>query len=99
VKLCLTLICVGVVLTGCGDSKHGLASIGSSVSGPGSMRATVYARGLTHVSALTLDRRGRLWATTSGATTHTDDGVYVVADFEAEPRKVVSGLAAPLGLV
>src|SRR5690348_12419049 len=63
------------------------------------MRATVYVRGLTHVSALAFDRRGRLWATTSGATTHTDDGVYVVADFGAKPRKVVSGLAAPLGLV
>ena len=79
--------------------KGGLVSIGAGLSGPSGLHATVYARGLTHVSALAYDRRGRLWATVSGATTHASDGLYVIARRGAAPRKVAGGLTAPLGLV
>ena len=74
-------------------------SIGAGLRGPADLTASVYARGLTHVSALTFDASGRLWATTSGSATHATDGVYLVARAGARPVKVVSGLVAPLGIV
>ena len=73
-------------------------SIGAGLRGPTDLHAAVYVRGLTHVSALTFDADGRLWATTSGSATHASDGIYLVARAGARPVKVVSGLVAPLGL-
>jgi glucose/arabinose dehydrogenase len=92
---------VAVVLaTACGSSgAPTTGSIGAGLRGPSDLRASVFARGLAHVSALAFDARGRLWATTSGSSTHTNDGIYLVAHAGARPVKVASGLVAPLGLV
>src|SRR5204862_443771 len=60
--------------------------------------ATVYATGLTHVSAFAFDTRGRLWGTTSRATSHTRDGVYLIARRGVRPVEVVRALQGPLGL-
>src|SRR6478752_5949722 len=88
------------VVAACGSSTSTATEpIGAGLRGPGTVKATVYARGLQHVSALAFDRRGRLWATTSGASTHATDGVYVVTRPGARPVKIVGGLDAPLGLV
>jgi glucose/arabinose dehydrogenase len=89
-----------VLATACGSgSAARVGSIGAGLRGPSDLQATVFARGLTHVSALTFDARGRLWATTSGSAAHATDGVYLVAGRGASPLKVVSGLTAPLGIV
>jgi glucose/arabinose dehydrogenase len=84
VKCVALLLAVGL-LAGCGGRSQ--------------PKRTVYATGLTHVSALTFDGNGRLWATVSGAQKHKGDGVYVVERRGAKPRKVIAGLTAPLGLV
>jgi glucose/arabinose dehydrogenase len=104
----LTAIAAGAAIaalaTGCGGSStHAasgdLVSIGAGLHGPSGLHATVYARGITHVSAFAFDARGRLWATASGANEHAGDGVYLVAHREARPVKVVAGPRGPLGLV
>jgi glucose/arabinose dehydrogenase len=89
-----------VLLAGCGSSaSKPLAKIGQGLSGPKGAAAAVYAKGLKNVSALALDSQGRLWATTSAATKHKHDGVYLVAKPGAKPVKVIKGLKGPLGLV
>ena len=98
----LILACAGasIALTACGGAAStGPVPIGAGLSGPHGWHATVYTRGLTHVSALAYDGQGRLWVTTSGATTHGSDGIYVVSRAGAAPRKVAVGITAPLGLV
>jgi glucose/arabinose dehydrogenase len=97
VALAATLLgCVGC---GGGSSKPtGLVAIGAGLRGPAGLAATVYAKGLPTMSAFALDARGRLWVTTSGATKHTDDGVYLVARAGARPVKVITGVRGPLGL-
>jgi glucose/arabinose dehydrogenase len=92
-------------LAGCGSSARpssspnaALVSIGAGLKGPSGLEATVYAHGLGTLSALALDRRGRVWATTSGAEDHADDGVYLIPAAGATPVKMVSGLKGPLGL-
>jgi glucose/arabinose dehydrogenase len=50
------------------------------------------------MSAFAFDAQGRLWVTTSAATNHANDGVYLIAKPLARPVKVVSGLKGPLGL-
>jgi glucose/arabinose dehydrogenase len=50
------------------------------------------------MSAFAFDAQGRLWVTTSAATKHANDGVYLIAKPLARPVKVVSGLKGPLGL-
>ena len=76
-----------------------LTSIGAGLQGPSGLRATVYATGLANVSAFALDAKGRLWVTTSAASDHTSDGVYLVPRAGARPVKVISGLKGPLGLL
>ena len=96
----VALVSLLTVVAACGSSTStATGPIGAGLRGPGTVKATVYARGLQHVSALALDRSGRLWATTSGASTHAADGVYVVTRPGARAVKVVDGLDAPLGLV
>ena len=56
----------------------GTVDIGQGLRGPAGLEATVYARGLPNVSAFALDARGRLWATTSAASDHRGDGVYLI---------------------
>jgi glucose/arabinose dehydrogenase len=75
-----------------------LVPIGTGLQGPQGWKATVAVSGLSQVSALALDGRGRLWATTAGATNHRSDGVYLVA-VGKQPVRVVAGLTTPLGLV
>ena len=62
------------------------------------MRATVYATGLRNVSAIAVDSRGRPWATTSAASDHSRDGLYLVAHRGAKPV-LVAHMTEPLGLV
>jgi len=93
-----------VLVTACGgtsrpSSPSALVAIGAGLRGPSGLHATVYARGITHVSAFAFDSRGRLWATASGASGHAGDGVFLVARSGAHPVKVVAGPKGPLGLV
>lgn len=76
-----------------------LVTIGAGLKGPPGLRASVYSTGLAHVSALALDAQGRLWVATSGASGHRADAVYLVPEAGARPRRVISGLQGPLGLV
>jgi glucose/arabinose dehydrogenase len=92
------------LVSACGEtsrqsSPSALVAIGAGLSGPSGLHATIYARGITHVSAFAFDSRGRLWATTSGATGHAGDGIYLVARRGARPVEVVAGPKGPLGLV
>jgi glucose/arabinose dehydrogenase len=73
-------------------------SIGAGLRGPATLRAAVYTRGLSHVSAFSFDAKGRLWAVTSGATEHSSDAVYLVPKAGARPIKVAGRLDGPLGL-
>jgi glucose/arabinose dehydrogenase len=76
-----------------------LVAIGAGLKGPTGVSATVYARGLSHVSALTFDGDGRLWAATASYEDTGKDGVYVVTKEGATPTKVLAGLHTPLGLL
>jgi glucose/arabinose dehydrogenase len=86
-------------LAACGGKSGKLGSIGEGLRGPAGTKATLYASGLPQMSAFAFDARGRLWVTTSGATTHLTDGVFVVAAPGEKPVRVVSGIRGPLGLV
>ena len=76
-----------------------LVAIGAGLRGPSGLKATVYARGLKLMSAFAFDSRGRLWVTTSGATTHGTDGLYLVARAGARPTRLTEAFRGPLGLV
>ncbi len=80
-------------------SAQSLVAIGAGLRGPSGLKATVYARGLNLMSAFAFDSRGRLWVTTSGATTHGTDGLYVVARAGARPTRLAETFRGPLGLV
>ena len=96
----VALVALALALGASGaDGATPLVSIGAGLEGPSGLRATVYATGLEHVSAFAFDAKGRLWVTTSAATDHASDGVYLVRAAGATPVKVISGLAGPLGLV
>jgi glucose/arabinose dehydrogenase len=100
VRTVLGCALAAVLLTACGSSgARGPVGIGVGLSGPGGLQARIYSRGLPHVSALAYDSKARLWATTSGATTHAGDGVYLVRGAGQAPLKVVGRMTAPLGLV
>jgi glucose/arabinose dehydrogenase len=91
---------LAVASCGGGDSpkRGGLVPIGAGLSGPAGYTASVYATGLKTVSAFALDPRGRLWVSTSGATRHTGDAVYLVARAGARPVRVIRDVRGPLGL-
>jgi glucose/arabinose dehydrogenase len=74
-------------------------AIGAGLRGPSGLQATVYARGVTHVSAFAFDGQGRLWATASGANGHAGDGVFLVPHRGARAIRVVAGPRGPLGLL
>jgi len=94
----------GLALAGCaaGDPKAAsdpaLVPIGAGLRGPSGFAASVYATGLPTASAFAIDARGRLWVTTSAASDHRRDGVWMVARAGARPVKVISGVRGPLGL-
>jgi len=85
-------------LAGSASAAAALVAVGAGLRGPSGVRATVYATGVPHVSAIAFDGRGRLWVTTSAATDHDDDGLYVIAHVGAKPVRVAH-LTEPLGLV
>jgi glucose/arabinose dehydrogenase len=98
------LLATLLLVAGCGSSRPrttagGRVSIGAGIEGPASLSATVYTRGLPTVAAFTFDSSGRLWAAAAGLQTHTRDGVYVVSKPGARPRRLITGLDDPLGLV
>ena len=97
----IAVLVLGVLLavTSPAVASTPLVSIGAGLKGPKGLRATVYATGLTHASAFALDARGRLWVTTSAASGHGADGVFLVPRAGAKPVEVISGLRGPLGLV
>jgi glucose/arabinose dehydrogenase len=84
----VALLCAAIafVVAGCGGggqkaastSTSGRVAIGQGLEGPAGLKATVYATGLRNVSAFAFDARDRLWVTTSAATKHSDDAVYLV---------------------
>jgi glucose/arabinose dehydrogenase len=97
-----------VVLAGCGSSgtasktttaEQTLVAIGAGLQGPAGLHATVYATGLKLMSAFAFDERGRLWVTTSGASTHATDGLYLVPRSGAKPVRIAGKFRGPLGLV
>ena len=102
---------LALVAAGCGGASgtsttattaataNAAVDIGEGLKGPAGLKATVYASGLRNVSAFAVDGQGRLWATTSAASDHSADGVYLIARAGAKPVKVIRGLAGPLGLV
>jgi glucose/arabinose dehydrogenase len=100
-KSCAALaLVVGVLCTAaCGGKSTKLVPIGEGLEGPSGLKATLYASGLPLMSAFAFDAEGRLWVTTSGATTHGTDGVFMVAAPGKPPVRVVSGPKGPLGLV
>ena len=93
-----------VLVAACGAAAEtrrvsgGLVPIGARLRGPSTLGATVYTRGLRHVSAFAFDSKGRLWAATSGATEHSSDALYLVPKPGAKPIRVAGGLDGPLGL-
>jgi len=97
-KTCSVVLAV-LCLASCGGKSGKLVPIGEGLRGPSGMKATLYASGLPLMSAFALDSRGRLWVTTSGATTHGTDGVFVVPGPGERALRVVSGVRGPLGLV
>jgi glucose/arabinose dehydrogenase len=106
VRVVALLLGLALVAAGCGGASRSAAStaagpvdIGQGLQGPTGLKATVYAGGLRNVSAFALDARGRLWATTSAATDHSGDGVYLISRAGAAPVKVIGGVEGPLGLV
>jgi glucose/arabinose dehydrogenase len=74
-------------------------AIGQGLQGPAGLKATVYATGLRHVSAFAFDAEERLWATTSAASDHSNDGVYLIPRPGAKPVKVIGDVRGPLGLL
>jgi glucose/arabinose dehydrogenase len=95
-------LAVGAALvSACGSDGGGggLRSIGSGLSGPVGVQASVYATGLANASAFALDDAGRLWVATAAQQDDGTDRVYVVASKGAAPVAVLSGLHTPLGLL
>ncbi len=89
-----------VIAAGCGSKESGQpVSIGAGLQGEPGLRATVYATGVKNASAFAFDPQGRLWVTSSAATMHAHDGVFMVPTPGARAVRVVSGVAGPLGLV
>jgi glucose/arabinose dehydrogenase len=99
------MVTLALAAAGCGGggakaaTATGRVAIGHGLTGPAGLAATVYATGLRHVSAFAFDASGRLWATTSGASDHGADGVYVIPRPGGKPVEVIEGVKGPLGLL
>jgi sugar lactone lactonase YvrE len=105
-------IAVAAIAAGCGSSASSttttattsaraapLVAIGSDLTGPAGLHATVYADGPKTLSTLAFDASGRLWAGASGLSSHNRDGVYLLHPGAGEATEVISGLDDPLGLL
>jgi glucose/arabinose dehydrogenase len=109
VRVGALLSVVALIAVACGGAGHDAAStatvssgrvaIGSGLQGSAGLKATVYATGLRNASAFAFDGEGRLWVTTSAASDHSHDAVYLIPEAGAAPVKVISGVKGPLGLV
>jgi glucose/arabinose dehydrogenase len=97
----VALTATALVASACGSagSNPDLVAIGAGLRGPSTLTATQYATGLLHVSALTFDPKGRLWAATADSTDSGADAVYLVAAAGATPVKIIAGVHTPLGLL
>jgi glucose/arabinose dehydrogenase len=99
------VVTLALLAAGCGGSsatattERGRVAIGQGIQGPAGLKATVYATGLSNVSAFAFDGGGRLWATTSAASDHAHDGVYLIPRAGGTPVKVIAGVKGPLGLL
>jgi glucose/arabinose dehydrogenase len=99
------IIVVAATTAACGtdasskSKSTSLVPIGAGLRGPDGLAAHVYATGLRTMSAFAFDRRGRLWVATSGAKSHSHDAVYVLPAANERPRRVITGLRGPLGLL
>jgi glucose/arabinose dehydrogenase len=99
------LAALALVAVGCGGgsakstSATDRVAIGQGLQGPAGLKATVYATGLRNVSAFAFDASERLWVTTSAASGHSRDGVYLIPRAGGKPVKVISGVKGPLGLL
>lgn len=76
-----------------------MTSIGAGLHGPSGLTATMYAKGLKHVAALTADAQGRVWVATAAASDKGKDAIYLVTAAGATPQKIVTDVHTPLGLV
>lgn len=85
--------------SGAAQTAAGLVDIGAGLHGPAGLTAAIYAKGLTHVSALAFDPDGRLWIATADYGDSGNDAVYVVADQGSAAVQVIGGLHTPLGLL
>jgi glucose/arabinose dehydrogenase len=74
-------------------------AIGAGLRGPSGLAATVYAKGLKHLSALATDAQGRVWAATAAASDTGKDAISLVSESGATPLKVVTDVHTPLGIV
>jgi glucose/arabinose dehydrogenase len=104
-RLLLSIAAAVLLVTGCGASDapvqqtDALVDIGAGLNGPAGLRATVYTKGLTSVSALAFDSIYRLWITTADFEDEGRDALYVATEVGATPTKVVSALHTPMGLL
>ncbi len=97
---CVLLALVVLVVSCATVGAAGAAtSIGAGLRGPSGLTATVYAKGLKHVSALATDAQGRVWVATAAASDKGKDAVYLVSEAGATPQKFVTDVHTPLGLV
>jgi glucose/arabinose dehydrogenase len=76
-----------------------LAGIGAGLSGPSGTTATVYANGVANVSALAVDGDGKLWAATAANSADWGDAVYLIKSEGSTPKKVITDIETPLGLL
>jgi glucose/arabinose dehydrogenase len=103
-RLAVAALCAAALLAGgCGSSgthRRGaaLVAIGDGLRGPSGLTASTYAQGPKTLAGAAFDPQGRLWLTAAGLSTHTHDGVYVVAKPGAKAVEVVAGMNDPLGL-
>jgi glucose/arabinose dehydrogenase len=81
------------------ETASASASIGAGLTGPSGLTATVHAKDLKHVSALATDAQGRLWVATAAASDAGKDAVYLVTAAGATPKKVVTDVHTPLGIL
>ena len=92
--------CGGVGPTGSAASPStasaALVDIGSGLTGPPGLAATVVATGLPNVAAFAMDVDGRLWASTAAFSDAGTDAVYLVG--ASGVTRVIANLHTPLGL-
>jgi glucose/arabinose dehydrogenase len=95
----LTSTIASFAFIGRADADSATTSIGAGLRGPRGLHATAYAKHLKHLSALTEDAQGRVWAATAAASDTGTDGIYLIASAGATPAKVITDVHTPLGII